>query len=178
MQQMPEEGRKFKTVDRNWKDIMNFVCKDPKVNTDTAFNQSYTGPQKYKFVAFCLIYKLFNFSWNYTLGLVAYIVSKGVFFYCISLERSLTTGSSTDALMDHSTTPSQLVNKLCDLDDIEGYVTIATVCPIESLLDFSLWIKTSLVNTHFFVILLLRLPVTTWRWPQLVHWWLGIVLPS
>lgn len=32
MQQMLEEGRKFKIVDRNWRDIMNYVCKDFKVD--------------------------------------------------------------------------------------------------------------------------------------------------
>ena len=32
MQQMPEEGRKFQAVDRNWKDIMKFLTKDPRVN--------------------------------------------------------------------------------------------------------------------------------------------------
>ena len=31
MQQMPEEGRKFQIVDRNWKDIMKFLTKDPRV---------------------------------------------------------------------------------------------------------------------------------------------------
>lgn len=31
MQQMPEEGRKFQAVDRNWKDIMKFLQKDPRV---------------------------------------------------------------------------------------------------------------------------------------------------
>lgn len=31
MQQMPEEGRLFQIVDKNWKDIMRHTTKDPKV---------------------------------------------------------------------------------------------------------------------------------------------------
>jgi len=29
---MPEEGRLFQTVDRNWKEVMKHVVKDPKVS--------------------------------------------------------------------------------------------------------------------------------------------------
>ncbi|XP_076787402.1 dynein axonemal heavy chain 12 isoform X1 [Arvicanthis niloticus] len=36
MQQMPEEGRQFQTVDRHWKDIMKFCAKDPKVLAATS----------------------------------------------------------------------------------------------------------------------------------------------
>ncbi|XP_038668758.1 dynein heavy chain 12, axonemal [Scyliorhinus canicula] len=36
MQQMPEEGRLFQTVDRNWKDIMKHCVKDPKVLAATS----------------------------------------------------------------------------------------------------------------------------------------------
>lgn len=32
MQQIPEEGRLFQTVDRNWKEVMRHCIKDPKVN--------------------------------------------------------------------------------------------------------------------------------------------------
>ena len=32
MQQMPEEGRLFQIVDRNWKEIMKFTVRDPKVS--------------------------------------------------------------------------------------------------------------------------------------------------
>lgn len=31
MQQMPEEGQLFQTVDRNWKEIMRHCVKDPRV---------------------------------------------------------------------------------------------------------------------------------------------------
>ena len=31
MQQMPEEGRLFQTVDKNWKEIMRFTMRDPHV---------------------------------------------------------------------------------------------------------------------------------------------------
>uniref|UniRef100_A0A2K6K692 Dynein axonemal heavy chain 12 n=1 Tax=Rhinopithecus bieti TaxID=61621 RepID=A0A2K6K692_RHIBE len=36
MQQMPEEGRQFQTVDRHWRDIMKFCAKDPKVLAATS----------------------------------------------------------------------------------------------------------------------------------------------
>jgi len=32
MQQMPEEGRLFTTVDKNWKEIMRFTTRDPHVS--------------------------------------------------------------------------------------------------------------------------------------------------
>lgn len=32
MQQMPEEGRLFLVVDRNWKDVMKHTTRDPKVS--------------------------------------------------------------------------------------------------------------------------------------------------
>lgn len=34
MQQMPEEGRLFQIVDRNWKEIMKHTVRDPKVCTN------------------------------------------------------------------------------------------------------------------------------------------------
>ncbi|KAJ6668326.1 hypothetical protein lerEdw1_015703 [Lerista edwardsae] len=36
MQQMPEEGRQFQTVDRYWRDIMKYCAKDPKVLAATS----------------------------------------------------------------------------------------------------------------------------------------------
>lgn len=38
MQQMPEEGRLFQTVDRNWKDVMRHTVKDSHVLVATNMN--------------------------------------------------------------------------------------------------------------------------------------------
>ena len=36
MQQMPEEGRLFQTVDRNWKDVMKHTVRDPHVSSSSS----------------------------------------------------------------------------------------------------------------------------------------------
>ncbi len=43
MQQMPEEGRNFQTVDRNWKRMMTSVVRDPKVLVATRIEGLYEG---------------------------------------------------------------------------------------------------------------------------------------
>ena len=42
MQQMPEEGRLFQTVDRNWKDVMKNTVKDPHVSRITTADKAYS----------------------------------------------------------------------------------------------------------------------------------------
>ena len=36
LQQMPEEGKLFQQVDKNWKDVMRNTVKHPKVRTSSA----------------------------------------------------------------------------------------------------------------------------------------------
>eukprot|EP00794_Sanderia_malayensis_P007414 gene7414-8234_t len=43
MQQMPEEGRNFQTVDRNWRRMMSTVIRDPKVLVATKIEGLYDG---------------------------------------------------------------------------------------------------------------------------------------
>ncbi|XP_069795725.1 dynein axonemal heavy chain 12 isoform X2 [Narcine bancroftii] len=69
MQQMPEEGRLFQTVDRNWKDIMRHCAKNPKVLAATSMTGLLTKLQD------CnrLLEKIMK-------GLNAYLEKKRLFF--------------------------------------------------------------------------------------------------
>ncbi|KFO19799.1 Dynein heavy chain 7, axonemal [Fukomys damarensis] len=69
MQQMPEEGRQFHTVDRHWRDIMKFCAKDPKVLAAT----SLTGLLEKLQTCNDLLEKILK-------GLNAYLEKKRLFF--------------------------------------------------------------------------------------------------
>nr|XP_023475994.1 dynein heavy chain 12, axonemal isoform X11 [Equus caballus] len=69
MQQMPEEGRQFQTVDRHWRDIMKFCAKDPKVLAAT----SLTGLLEKLQTCNELLEKIMK-------GLNAYLEKKRLFF--------------------------------------------------------------------------------------------------
>ncbi|XP_023571553.1 dynein heavy chain 12, axonemal isoform X2 [Octodon degus] len=69
MQQMPEEGRQFHTVDRHWRDIMKFCAKDPKVLVAT----SLTGLLEKLQTCNELLEKILK-------GLNAYLEKKRLFF--------------------------------------------------------------------------------------------------
>ncbi|XP_063282951.1 dynein axonemal heavy chain 12 [Pelobates fuscus] len=69
MQQMPEEGRLFQTVDRNWKEIMKHCVKDPKVLSAT----SMTGLLEKLQDSNMLLDKIMK-------GLNAYLEKKRLFF--------------------------------------------------------------------------------------------------
>ncbi|XP_073448349.1 dynein axonemal heavy chain 12 [Aquarana catesbeiana] len=69
MQQMPEEGRLFQTVDRNWREIMKHCVKDPKVLSAT----SLTGLLEKLQDSNTLLDKIMK-------GLNAYLEKKRLFF--------------------------------------------------------------------------------------------------
>ncbi|XP_075690041.1 dynein axonemal heavy chain 12 [Rhinoderma darwinii] len=69
MQQMPEEGRLFQTVDRNWREIMKHCVKDPKVLSAT----SLTGLLEKLQDSNLLLDKIMK-------GLNAYLEKKRLFF--------------------------------------------------------------------------------------------------
>ncbi|XP_021099628.1 dynein heavy chain 12, axonemal [Heterocephalus glaber] len=69
MQQMPEEGCQFHTVDRHWRDIMKFCAKDPKVLAAT----SLTGLLEKLQTCNDLLEKILK-------GLTAYLEKKRLFF--------------------------------------------------------------------------------------------------
>lgn len=39
MKQIPEEGRLFQTVDKNWKEVMRHCVKDPRVGVRKAYGE-------------------------------------------------------------------------------------------------------------------------------------------
>ena len=53
MQQMPEEGRMFQTVDKHWKEVMRHTLKDPKVG-DNWVKLEACGKQGWTLAPTCL----------------------------------------------------------------------------------------------------------------------------
>jgi len=74
MQQMPEEGHHFQTVDRHWRDIMKYCAKDPKVR------KTYNTKRKQEllsglfFLVNAFVFRVYTM--NYYIGCLGFLGTK------------------------------------------------------------------------------------------------------